>query len=385
VHLSTDRLFWSACFLALLALPATVPGPGLAVAQAQAPPDVGCYACLVRDDTGTTLWARRASAPLPNASTTKMLTALVASSRLDLHAEIEVSSTAAAVPGGKLSLEAGERWSTQELLYGLLLGSSNDAAVALAEATAGSEPAFVDLMKAEAQRLGALDTGIVTSHGLDASGHVSTAHDLATIAVEFLEHPLLARIVASTSVTLTSSHRTIVVPNSNQLIGSYEGAIGIKTGFTSDAGNVLVAAARRHRRTVVVVTMRAADTFEDARRMLDYAFKRLGRGILLKAMTSVGDMVFDSGSTGAVASTDVRGITRPSEVTIEFEPDPFVAAPIATGDRVGNVVVRAGNGRVVGSSPALATRAVEERRAGVGLSSGFARILALFGPLLGEG
>jgi D-alanyl-D-alanine carboxypeptidase (penicillin-binding protein 5/6) len=388
VDLSTNQRFLSLpCACLLVALVASVlPDRASTSARAQRAPEVSCYACLVVDDRDRTLFARRAAIPLPNASTTKMLTALLVVARSELDAEVEVSQGAAATPGGKLSLVAGERWTVEELLQGLLLGSSNDAAVALAEAVAGSEARFVQLMNDEARRLGALHTNLATAHGLDAPGHVSTARDLVTIAKAFLDEPLLAEIVAAPSTTISSSERSVTVPNSNQLVGSYRGALGVKTGYTSQAGNVLVAAARRRGRTVIAVAMRAIDPFEDSRRLLDHGFKRLKRGILLKAMTSFGDIVFvPSGSTGVIAADSVRGINDPEKILIDFEFDPSVVPPIEPGQQLGYVLVRTRDGRIVGSAPAVATRPVGEQTKVSGMGRAMSGVLATFAKLVGEG
>lgn len=388
MDLSTNRHLRSptlACLLVALAM-SVVPNRAVGSLRAQPAPEVSCYSCLVVDDRDRTLFSRRSSLPLPNASTTKMLTALVAVARSELDAEVEVSAAAAATPGGKLSLVAGERWTVEELLHALLLGSSNDAAVALAEAVAGSEARFVQVMNDEARRLGALHTKFATPHGLDAPGHVSTARDLVTVAKVFLEEPLLAEIVAAPSATISSSERSVTVPNSNQLVGTYRGALGVKTGYTSQAGNVLVAAARRRGRTVIAVAMRAVDPFEDSRRLLDYGFKRLKRGILLEAMTSFGDVVFvPSGSTGVIAGDSVRGIDDPADVVVDLEIDPSVVPPIEPGQQLGHVLVRTRNGRTIGSVPAVATRSVGRDSRPSSIGRAVSGVLATFGNLVGEG
>ena len=330
-------------------------GVALAAAGAPADPEVGCAACLVVDDHGRTLWGRAAHETRSIASTTKMMTAIVVRREAALDEEVTVSAAAAAVPEGKLSLQAGETFNVQELLYGLLLNSSNDAAVALAEHVSGSTPGFVALMNEEARRIGAEDTNFTTPHGLDASGHFSTAADLAVIGEELLKDEELAEIVATADATISGSRRTVALENTNLLLETYPGAVGIKTGFTASAGNVLVSAAERKGRRVIVVALGSADTFADSRVMLDYGFAVLRRGIVLRAGTTVGGVLFDPlGSSDIVADKTLRGLTDPSEVQLFFEEADDLRAPVAAGTSVGTITVADGD-RNVGEVDAVTT------------------------------
>jgi D-alanyl-D-alanine carboxypeptidase (penicillin-binding protein 5/6) len=288
-----------------------------------------------------------------------MMTALVVRKEVALDEEVTVSAGAEAVPEGKLSLLAGETFNVQELLYGLLLNSSNDAAVALAEHSSGSVGAFVALMNEEADRLGVKDTHFMTPHGLDAADHYSTAGDLALIGAELLDDPVLAEIVGTADATIEGSRRTVPLENTNLLLETYPGAIGVKTGFTASAGNVLVAAAERKGRRLVAVALDSADTFEDSRRLLDYGFGVLRRGIVLRAGTPVGGIVFDTlGATGIVAARTVRGLTDPTEVQLRFEPFDDLHAPLGDGTGVGTIFVSDGT-REVASVEAVATNTLE--------------------------
>ncbi|MGH2748137.1 MAG: D-alanyl-D-alanine carboxypeptidase family protein [Actinomycetota bacterium] len=327
----------------LLAIVLLVGPLGTPVAADASRPVVGCHACLVVDDLGRTLFARRAGVPLPNASTTKMMTALLVVAEMEPRARVAVSPVAAATGQGGLDLMAGERYTTRQLLYALLLTSSNDAAVALAERVAGSERAFVTRMNAHALELGLRHTSYRTSHGLDTAGHVSSAHDLALLAEEVLAHPLLKDIVATTRKTIAGPRGPEVLENRNLLLETYKGTIGVKTGFTARAGNVLVAAAERHDRRVVAVAMRSEDVLSDSRRLLDFGFAALRRTVLLGRGDRVGELVFDpSGTVTVVAGRTVRGITHPRVVEVEFDPIEGVGPPLEAGDVVGWVTVLTG-------------------------------------------
>jgi D-alanyl-D-alanine carboxypeptidase (penicillin-binding protein 5/6) len=261
------------------------------VARGAAPeqPEVTCAACILVDDTGRVLFARAPDAERPNASTTKMVTALVTVARAGPDEVVGVSSRAASTGGGGLDLQAGDRYTVEALLYALLLSSSNDSAVALAEHVAGSEDAFVAAMNDFAQGLGARHTHFVNAHGLDTPGHYSSARDLARIAVALLRRPLLAEIVGASAAVIRAPAGSVEVENRNVLLESYTGAIGVKTGYTAGAGDTLVAAARRHHRLLVAVAMGSVSAAGDAAALLDYGWRRLARTLLIRASAPLGE------------------------------------------------------------------------------------------------
>lgn len=328
------------------------PRPGL--------PDVTCDACIVVDDAGRTLFARRPNQPLPNASTTKMVTAIVVA-RLARDVEVvTVSADAASTGGGGLDLAAGDRVSVGDLLHALLLTSSNDAAVALAEHVAGTEGAFVSLMNEFAAAIGARRSVFLTSHGLDAAGHASTARDLARIGVAVLRRPRLAEIVRRSTASIAVDGTTVRLENRNVLLKTYPGSIGIKTGFTAGAGNVLVAAAERQGRSVVAVAMSSDDSFADAAALLDFGFATLARTLLVDAREPVAVVVLDpAGAVPVVPARDVRGPTDPRRLEVVFEPGPSVELPLAAGDTIGTITL-VSNGETVEVLDAVAQSYLSE-------------------------
>jgi len=353
VDLSTRRRIAFVCALVFgCCLVATT-----AAAGSEAP-KVGCYACIVVDDHGATLWGRREHSPLPNASTTKMVTALaVRASGLSLAEEVRVSERAAGTSGGKLSLIAGERMSVEELLYALLLNSSNDAAVALAESVGGNEAAFVRGMNELASDLGATSSRFRTSHGLDVPGHETTAFDLVLIADAVLVDPVLARIVGTEAHVIETSERSVALQNTNLLLESYPGAVGVKTGYTALAGNVLVAAAERHGRRLITVAMRSEEVFEDSRVLLNHGFRELRRTILVAEEQPVGAVIFDAGATAVVAGNTIRGPHDPAELEVLFEPGVGAVLPVHPGEAVGELAV-AGVSGAIATVPAHASTGV---------------------------
>jgi D-alanyl-D-alanine carboxypeptidase (penicillin-binding protein 5/6) len=353
--MSTRRLRWRRALFALVLLASPLT-PAEAAAGRQGEPDVSCVSCIVVAGNGRVLWTRSPDSRRANASTTKMVTALVTVETADLDDEVAVSATAAATGGGGLDLREGDVFSVEELLYGLLLSSSNDAAVALAEHVSGSEEAFVTVMNRRAQRLGADGTRFVTAHGLDASGHFSTARDLSLIGRRLLANPVLARVVRTPRTVITDGGEQVELENRNLLLETYPGAVGIKTGYTAAAGNVLVGAARRKDRTVVAVAMGAVDPTADTRALLDYGFARLARTTFVRAGEVVGALYWPGGESITVrAGGTVRGSFAPESIDIELRPSP--SGGVTSGEVVGDVIVRA-RGSPIAVVDAVATDTV---------------------------
>ena len=240
---------------------ATDPWPGAAAAY------------LVRID-GEVRWAANDTARLKPASLTKMLTAVLAVEALDPTTEVVVSRRAAAADGVRLGLRAGMRLPADHLLAAALLRSANDACLALAEAAAGSEAAFVARMNERAAALGLADTHFSNACGFDAPDHYASARDLARLADAALAKPRIAAIVSRESGTArTSDGKLFRFDNTNVLVGRVDGARGVKTGWTKAAGRCLVAAAERAGTRVLVVMLGAPDRWWDAVAMIESAFE----------------------------------------------------------------------------------------------------------------
>jgi D-alanyl-D-alanine carboxypeptidase (penicillin-binding protein 5/6) len=341
---------------------------------------VGCRACLLVDDEGRVLFERNADRRLPNASTTKMVTALVALENLDPDDVVTVPRAVLAVGGGTLDLLPGDRFVVEDLLVAMMLDSSNDAAITLAHAVAGSERAFVGEMNSFVEELSLADTAFITSHGLDEPGHYSSAHDLATIARLVLENDLLVDLVARPRATITTPQGRRRIDNRNLLLETYKGAVGIKTGYTLGAGYVLVAAARRHGRTLTAVVMGSTDSFRDATALLDRGFRRLSRSVVAQEGLPAAALVFDSvGSTPVGLANTIRGPFHPEAVTFDFLPDPGLELPVARGQSVGMIELMV-EGRVIETVEARALAGVRAPGASWGTSF-FTGHLGFFEPL----
>ena len=258
---------------------AAAPPPPLQLpAQEPSAPDVTADAAVLIDAaTGRVLWGHNADVPRHPASTTKMMTALVALERMAPGRVVEVGRDAAATPGSSARLSPGERFTLAALLRGLLLRSGNDAAVAIADAVAGSVPAFADLMNAKAKELGLRDTHFENPHGLTSPLHRSSAYDLALIARAGLRIPAFAEIVDAPVAEMpgeTADGRAIrrELYTTNRLLVAYDWVDGVKTGTTSAAGSCLVASGTRGGLQLIAVVLHSDDRWGDALRILRWGF-----------------------------------------------------------------------------------------------------------------
>lgn len=253
------------------------------------PPQVTARAAYVFDaNLGFAYYAKDADEELPMASCTKVMTALLAVERGNLDQVITVGSDAAALvrsDSSFMGLSAGEKLTLRELLYGLVLPSGNDAAVAIADGIAGNVPAFVALMNQRAQQLGLTRTHFVNPHGLGAPGHYTTAHDLAVLAGVAMKNPTLVQFtsVDHYNIPKTATHKAYDLETGNDLLSGarapYPGAIGVKPGFTGDAGYCQAFAAIRHGHLIVGVVLDEPSwqvRIVDMRALLDWGFEQEG-------------------------------------------------------------------------------------------------------------
>lgn len=238
-------------------------------------------ALLIDAGTGEVLYEREADLPLPPASTTKIVTALVVLESGKLKEKLTVRSSMARVPSSKLGLRRGQVVSVEDLLYAVLLASANDASIVLAEGIGGSVERFAEMMTEKAKELGAKNTNFTNPHGLTAPGHHSTARDLATIFAKALKNPAFRKIVQTKTSTvdlispLKRRQRVFHLPirNHNRLLWSFDGAIGGKTGYTHAAQKCFVGGATRNGRTLIVSILGSRDLWGDTRRLLEFGFR----------------------------------------------------------------------------------------------------------------
>jgi len=324
-------------------------------------------AIVIEAESGMPLYEKDADTRRPMASTTKIMTALVVIEKMAMDQTVTVPKEAVGVEGSSIYLVENERLTVEDLLYALMLESANDAATALAVLTAGSVENFAILMNRKAEELGLTNTAFENPHGLDGEGHYTTARDLAALTAHALQNETFRSIVSTykRTIPLNGDQGTRVLVNHNRLLRSYEGCIGVKTGFTKRSGRCLVTAAERDGVTLVAVTLKASDDWNDHCRMLDYGFDSLESLTLLdeNGMVCVAPTV---GGTvdhlrlyakGPVTVTLPKGEHR---VTAVYEMSRFYYAPIAEGQVLGRIVWYDGD-REIASRELVAVHGVEKR------------------------
>lgn len=243
------------------------------VLTADAPVPAAKAALVLDGGSGKALYEKDPHLALPPASLTKMVTAILAIEEGDLDAWVKVDVDSRQMTGSSLmGLLPGDCFQLRDLVYGLMLPSGNDAALAIARHISGSDAAFVEEMNAFLVRLGLKDSHFANPHGLDAKGHVMSAYDLALIAKYGMDLPFFAKVVGTPQWTAKGS-RTINLPNVNGFLSSYPGADGVKTGFTDAAGRTLVASATKDGRRVFVVLLNDDARYDDASKLMDWAFQ----------------------------------------------------------------------------------------------------------------
>jgi len=237
------------------------------------------YAVIYDRTSGVVLWGKNQDAPVPMASTTKIMTAIVMLEQIGtdrLTEEVIVDKEAAGTVGSRLGLSTGDKITYNDLLYGLMLCSGNDAAVQIAISTAGSVENFAALMNQKATELGLENTHFVTPHGLDRDAHYTTALELAKITDYALKNPKIAEVVATKDYTVTINGYPKTLSNTNELLGYLNGVVGVKTGYTSKAGRCLVTATNREGFEIITVVL-GADTkkirTQDSVKLIEYAYK----------------------------------------------------------------------------------------------------------------
>ena len=246
----------------LLFVPLRMQGRGAVLARAAA----SAAECVLEVSSRRILHAENAARRLPMASTTKILTAIVTIEDCDLAEEVVIPAEAAGVEGSSVYLKAGEKYTVEELLYGLMLRSGNDAATALALHHSGSVAAFAQEMRERAALYGAADSSFANPHGLPAEGHYTTARDLALIAAHAMENETFRTIVSA------KYYAPRGWANKNKMLYNFKGAAGIKTGFTTEAGRCLVTGAGREGMTLVSVVLNCPAMYERSAALLEGAF-----------------------------------------------------------------------------------------------------------------
>lgn len=326
------RSLWTAAasaaavlFLLLTSVAAAEPSP---VRE----PDIRAKSALLMDaQSGRVLYEKNADEKSLIASTTKIMTGLLVCEGCDLEAEYVIPPKAAGIEGSSMYLKAGEVYTIRQLLYGLMLQSGNDAAAALALAHSGTEAEFVERMNRRAAQLGLANTHFENPSGLDAEGHYSTARDLAALSRVAMENDTFREVVSAKSFPLEGR----VLTNHNKLLWRYEGALGVKTGYTRAAGRVLVSCAQRERRRLIAVTIHDPQDWEDHTRLLDYGFAAYENRCVLSAGQVIDRVPVVGGAAQTAEALVWDAVCLPlkpeEQAQLRIHTPRFVYAPVLVG------------------------------------------------------
>ncbi len=298
-------------------------------------------AVLYCKETGDVIFEKNSDRSLSMASTTKIMTSVLALECNTPYREVEVTAEMVNVEGTSSGLKAGDKIRLTDLVYCMLLESGNDAANSVAIAVGGSIEGFALMMNEKASEIGMNNTSFVTPSGLDAENHCTTAYDMALLTAYALDNEEFVAACSEDSYTVSfiDSDKQVTLYNHNRLLSEYEDCIGVKTGFTKKSGRCLVSAAERDGVTLIAVTLNAGDDWNDHKKMLDYGFECMA--------TAQADTDFSQysipvvGSANSSVGVECSECTVPylkengSDITREIYLEKFLYAPVSKGDIVG--------------------------------------------------
>lgn len=322
--------------------------------------------------SNTFIYEKNSTERLSMASTTKIMTALLAIERCDLNQTVKIPKEATGIEGSSLYLKEGDEITVRDLVYSVLLQSANDAATAIAIYTSGDVKSFSDLMNQRAKEIGLTDTSFENPHGLDSDNHYTTARDLAILASVALKNDTFRDICATYkhSFFISDTQRTVV--NHNKLLRLYKGANGVKTGYTDKSGRCLVSSATKDGLTLIAVTLNAPNDWNDHKLLLNLGFD----GYEAISLSSLFPMEFTVGVTGgreslvkASVNAECSIVTRKKSnnpLTAKIELDSSLPAPIKKGDTVGSVLLYEGE-KLMQSYEIVADATVKEQKQSISL------------------
>lgn len=311
--------------------------------------------------SGRVLYEKNADERSLIASSTKIMTALVVCEQCNVLDRVRIPREAVGVEGSSMYLKEGEVLTVQELLYGMMLSSGNDAAVALAIYCGGTVEGFAEMMNDKARALHLKNTHFTNPHGLDSPDHYSTARDLAALASYAMDNPIFYKTVSAKTVTVGERY----LRNHNKLLWSLSGADGVKTGYTRAAGRILVSSATREGRRLVAVTIHAPDDWQDHTALLEDGFSRFSMKTLLTEGECVGRIPVLGGEGATVelccASDFAYAIAEEETIRVVLPKPGFAYAPVTRGGDAGTGYVTL-NGTVVGKIPLVYGETVERKQ-----------------------
>ena len=292
-------------------------------------------AILIDAQTGRVLYEKKAEEKSLIASTTKIMTALVICEQTNVLDRVKIPKEAVSIEGSSMYLKEGEVLTVQELLYGLMLQSGNDAAVALAIHCGGTVEGFTELMNDKAHRLGMTQSHFANPNGLDSPGNYSTARDMAILTAYAMQNPIFAQTVSTKTITIGER----CLRNHNKLLWQLEGANGVKTGYTKAAGRILISSVTRMGRQLIAVTFNAPDDWQDHKTLIEDGFSRFTVQQLVRQGQTLGQLELAGGqetSVDLIAAEDFSySLAQGERVTISLPEAGFAYAPVAEGQEAG--------------------------------------------------
>lgn len=304
-------------------------------------------AILINADTFSVIYSKNSEQRLPMASTTKIMTGLLlAEENLDSKI-VTTTKEMVHVEGSSMGLKVGDTVSYEDLLYGIMLPSGNDAANTAAIAISGSVEKFAQKMNVKASELGLHNTNFVTPSGLDAEDHFTTAYDLSVLTAYALRNKKFAEVAATKSRTVTISEKKVTLTNHNKLLKMYDGVIGVKTGYTSRSGRCLVSAAKKGNTTLIAVTLNDKNDWDDHIKMLNFGFENT-EDTLIFPKSNIKLPILSSKETYVELNFEPLdiGVSKNDNITYEVFMPKVVTAPIESGEILGYTEFYS-NGRLV--------------------------------------
>ena len=351
--------FWLVSFLlfSILSLNVGAEGENIGSISARS-------ACLIEAESGRVLYSKNADKRLPMASTTKIMTAIVAiESGIALNSVVKIPKSAVGIEGSSMYLYEGEELTFEALIYGLLLSSANDASVAIAITVAGSVERFVEMMNKKAQELSLTNTFFTNPHGLYHKEHYTTANELAILMAYCIKNPIFLTISGCREKTVAMNEDSArVLVNHNRLLRTYSGVIAGKTGFTKMSGRCLVTSAERDGLRLIAVTLNAPNDWQDHTNLYDFGFSNYQRiffdefSITIPVVSGTTDqLVLKAKGTSLFLPRDYQ------EVTTEIQAPSFVFGGVKMGEQIGKIVYKSGN-KVVAVVPLIASENVNVKK-----------------------
>ena len=315
-------------------------------------------------DSKLVLYEKNAYTPIEIASTTKIITALVAIKCGDLNKKITVSEKAASIRGSEIGLKKGEEITLKELLYGLMLRSGNDAAIAIAEGVSGNVDEFLKLMNEYALEIGLLNSNFESPHGLDSSNHYSTAYDLALVTAKAKEIKLFNDIVSSKDIDAKEYNFTRSYHNINKILWLLPNSTGVKTGFTGKAGKCLVTAVKIKDREVIIVTLNCTPRWKETAKISEYVEKSYE----YKKLINKDDILEHVGIKNGIDNVQITSkrdiiipVKKDQSIEVKIKKPLYeVSAPIEAGEKIGRVDVYA-NDKLLYSEALIAKNSVRKK------------------------